>query len=173
VSQPMGRAVMVLAVALAFGAGCKPAGKASDSAGDKTAAELSDADLDAIRAVDSSFAVAANAGNADSIAGVYATNAALLPPNMPPQKGRAAIRAFWGGFFQAYTVRFEINSDVVEGRGDLAYNMGHYRFTAVPKAKANPGMADEGKFLEILKKQSDGSWKYVVDMYSSNLAPQH
>jgi len=92
---------------------------------------------------------------------------------MPPQKGRAAIRAFWGGFFEAYTVRFEINSDVVEGRGDLAYNMGHYRFSAVPKAKANPGVADEGKFLEILKKQSGGSWKYVIDMYSSNLAPQH
>ena len=172
-SQPMGRAVMVVAVALAFGAGCKTAGKVSDPAGGKTAAELSDADLDAIRAVDSSFAVAANAGSADSIAAVYATNAALLPPNMPPQKGRTAIRAFWGGFFEAYTVRFEINSDVVEGRGDLAYNMGHYRFSAVPKAKANPGVADEGKFLEILKKQSDGSWKYVVDMYSSNLAPQH
>jgi uncharacterized protein (TIGR02246 family) len=173
VSQPMGRAVMVMAVGLAFSAGCKGTGKVSDSAGGKPAAELSDADLGAIRAVDSSFAAAANAGSADSIAGVYATNAALLPPNLPPQKGRPAIRAFWGGFFEAYTVRFEINSDVVEGRGDLAYNMGHYRFTAVPKAKANPGVADEGKFLEILKKQADGSWKYVVDMYSSNLAPQH
>jgi ketosteroid isomerase-like protein len=51
--------------------------------------------------------------------------------------------------------------------------MGHYRFTAVPKAKSDPGVADEGKFLEILKKQPDGSWKYLVDMYSSNLAPQH
>ena len=87
-SQPMGRAVMVVAVGLAFGAGCKTAGKASDSAGGKPAAELSDADLGAIRAVDSSFAAAANAGSADSVAAVYATNAALLPPNMPPQKGR-------------------------------------------------------------------------------------
>jgi uncharacterized protein (TIGR02246 family) len=173
VFQSMGRALTVFAVGLAFGSACKPAGKVSDSAGDKAASELSAADRDAIRAVDSAFAAAANAGSADSIAGVYATNAALLPPNLPPQKGRAAIRSFWGGFFEAYTVRFEINSDVVEGRGDLAYNMGHYRFTAVPKAKANPGVADEGKFLEILKQQSDGSWKYVVDMYSSNLAPQH
>jgi len=173
VLQPMGRAVMVVAVGLAFGSACKNAEKASDSVGGKAAMELSDADHDAIRAVDSAFAAAANAGSADSIAGLYANNAALLPPNLPPQKGRTAIRAFWGGFFEAYTVRFEINSDVLEGRGDLAYNMGHYRFTAVPKAKANPGVADEGKYLEILKKQSDGSWKYVVDMYSSNLAPQH
>ena len=41
------------------------------------------------------------------------------------------------------------------------------------RRKADPGVADEGKFLEILKKQPDGSWKYLVDMYSSNLAPQH
>ena len=26
----------------------------------------------------------------------------------------------------------------------------------------------EGKFLEVLKRQPDGSWSYVVDMYSSN-----
>jgi ketosteroid isomerase-like protein len=43
----------------------------------------------------------------------------------------------------------------------------------VPKATGAPGMADEGKFIEILKKQPDGGWKYVVDMYSSNLALQH
>jgi uncharacterized protein (TIGR02246 family) len=116
---------------------------------------------------------AANAGNADQIAEVYAEDGSLLAPNLPPQKGRDAIRSFWGGFLDAYTVRFEVASDTIEGRGDLAYSQGHYRFTAVPKAKGVPGIADEGKFLEILRKQRDGSWKYVVDMYSSNLALQH
>jgi len=172
VLQPLGRAVLVVTVGLTL-VGCKTAPKATNSAGGNSAAELTQADLDAIRGVDSAFAAAANAGNADSIALLYTNNAALLPPNLPPQKGRAAIRAFWGGFFQVYTVRFEIGSDALEGRGDLAYNVGHYRFTAVPKAKADPGVADEGKFVEILRKQPDGSWKYVVDMYSSNLAPQH
>ena len=91
-SQPMGRAVMVVAVALAFSAGCKPAGKVSDAAGGKTAAELSDADLAAIRAVDSSFAVAANAGSADSIAGVIpspvigSTKLPASPISKPPSK---------------------------------------------------------------------------------------
>jgi uncharacterized protein (TIGR02246 family) len=135
--------------------------------------ELTDADRAAIRAADSSFAAAANAGDVDAVAAVYARDASLLAPNLPPQRGQAAIRGFWGGFLNAYTVKFEIASDTIEGRGDLAYNMGQYRFTAVPKVRSNPGVADEGKFLEVLKKQPDGSWKYVVDMYSSNLAPQH
>jgi uncharacterized protein (TIGR02246 family) len=116
---------------------------------------------------------AANAGDADGVAAAYAADAALLAPNLPPQKGHDAIKAFWGGFLDAYTVRFEVVSDTIEGRGDLAYNRGHYRFTAVPKAKGVPGVADEGKFIEILKQQPDGSWKYVVDMWSSNLALQH
>lgn len=149
---------------------CQPADKPS---GDPTPPELSAADLTAIRAADSSFVAAINRGDVDALASVYAGTAALLPPNLPPQRGRTAIRSFWAGFLNAYSVRFEIGSDTIEGRGDLAYNLGHYRFTAVPKAKADPGVADEGKFVEVLKKQSDGSWKYVVDMYSSNLAPQH
>jgi ketosteroid isomerase-like protein len=134
---------------------------------------ISPADEAKIRSADSTFVAAANAADVAGILAVYASDAALLAPNLPPQKGHDAIKAFWGGLLDAYTVRFEVVSDTIEGRGDLAYNQGHYRFTAVPKAKGVPGVADEGKFVEILKKQPDGSWKYVVDMYSSNLALQH
>jgi uncharacterized protein (TIGR02246 family) len=137
-----------------------------------TPAALSDTDLAAIRTADSTFMAAANAGDVDGVVAVYANDAVLLPPNAPAQRGRNAIRSFWGGLLKAYTVKFEVGSDTVEGRGDLAYNVGHYRLTAVPKEKANPGMADEGKFVEILKKQPDGSWKYAVDMYNSNLTGQ-
>jgi uncharacterized protein (TIGR02246 family) len=161
----------VAGAAAVLGGGCQSGGNRSDNAA--AAGELSAADLEGIRAADSAFMAAANAGDIDAVTAVYASDAALLPPNLPPQKGQNAIRGFWGGFLKAYTVRFELGSDTIEGRGDLAYNMGHYRFTAVPKARNQPGVADEGKFLEILKRQPDGKWKYVVDMYSSNLAPQH
>jgi uncharacterized protein (TIGR02246 family) len=134
-------------------------------------AALSARDSAGIAAADSAFQAAANAGNAAGIAAVYATDASLLPPNLPLRRGRTAIQAFWAGLLDAYSVKFEIASDMIEGRGDLAYNMGHYRFTAVPKEKNAPGIADEGKFVEILKKQLDGNWKYVVDIYNSNLAP--
>jgi uncharacterized protein (TIGR02246 family) len=166
VFQLSGRVVLVCAAVLALQA-CH----SSDSAEAKPA-QLSATDLAGIRAADSSFMAAANAGDVDGVAAVYTSDAALLPPNLPPQRGRNAIKGYWGGLLQAYTVKFELGSDTIEGRGDLAYNVGHYRLTAVPKDKANPGMADEGKFVEILKKQGDGTWKYVVDMYSSNLAGQ-
>jgi uncharacterized protein (TIGR02246 family) len=134
-------------------------------------AALSARDSAGIAAADSAFQAAANAGNAVGVAAVYATDASLLPPNLPLRRGRTAIQAYWAGLLDAYTVTFEVVSDMIEGRGDLAYNMGHYRFTAVPKEKNAPGIADEGKFVEILKKQPDGNWKYIVDIYNSNLAP--
>jgi uncharacterized protein (TIGR02246 family) len=150
---------------------CRPKEKGTMDAGPP--AGLSPADEARIRSVDSAFVAAANGGDAEAVAAVYADDGALLAPNLPPQRGRNAIKAFWGGFLDVYTVRFEVVSDTVEGRGDLAYNQGHYRFTAVPKAKGAPGVADEGKFLEVLRKRPDGSWQYVLDMYSSNLALQH
>jgi uncharacterized protein (TIGR02246 family) len=159
-------------LALGASSACRPKG-GGDPEGARAAASLSAEDVARIRSADSAFMASANAGDADGVAAVYAEEGSLLAPNLPPQKGRDAIKAFWGGFLDAYTVRFEVASDTIEGRGDLAYNQGHYRFTAVPKAKGAPGVADEGKFVEILKKQPDGSWKYVVDMYSSNLALQH
>ena len=158
-------------VVIALAASCRPNDTAD--AERQVPRSLSPADQAGIRSVDSAFMAAANAGDAEAVAAVYAEAGTLLAPNLPPQKGREAIKAFWGGFLDAYTVRFEVVSDTIEGRGDLAYNQGHYRFSAVPKAKAAAGVADEGKFLEILKKQPDGSWRYVVDMYSSNLALQH
>ena len=161
--------VLLGILVLGTSSACRP----KDGGGREAAASLSPADQAGIRSVDSAFMAAANAGDVEGVAAAYADDASLLAPNLPPQKGGDAIKAFWGGFLDAYTVRFEVASDTIEGRGDLAYNQGHYRFTAVPKAKGAPGTADEGKFIEILKKQPDGSWKYVVDMYSSNLAPRH
>jgi ketosteroid isomerase-like protein len=165
--------VLLIAACLALSAACRAGEKAGGGKASDSPAALTPADEAAIRGADSAFVTAVNAADVNGIVGVYAGDAALLPPNLPVQRGRDAVKAFWGGFLDVYTVRMEIGSDTMEGRGDLAYNVGHYRFTAVPKAKGAPGVADEGKFVEVLKKQADGSWKYVVDMYSSNLAAQH
>jgi uncharacterized protein (TIGR02246 family) len=146
-------------------------GGSRDSKRTDAVPSLSAADSAGIAAADSAFRSAANSGDAAAIAAVYTTDASLLPPNLPLRRGRTAIKAFWAGLLDAYTLTFEIAPDVIEGRGDLAYNMGHYRFTAVPKEKNAAGFADEGKFVEILKKQPDGSWKYAVDIYNSDLAP--
>jgi uncharacterized protein (TIGR02246 family) len=162
-------AIVLTIAALPFAAGCNPAGTDRAPAGAKP---LSSADQDGIRAADLAFAAAANAGNVDAVAAVYTDEATLLPPNQPPRKGREAIREFWGGMLGAYSVRFEVETVAIEGLGDLAYALGRYNLTATPKAKGQPAIEEEGKFVEILRRQPDGSWKYVVDMYSPNSPPK-
>ena len=156
-------------------AACGPARPAGDAAVSDTAAApaatapLTEADLAAIRAADSTFGAAASAGDIDGVVSVYAPDGSLLPPNAPGMKGSEAIRGFWGGLLQAYSTKFELETDQIEGRGDLAYVVGRYRLTGTPKAKGTPPLADQGKFVEVLKRQPDGSWKYAVDIYNSDL----
>src|SRR5215212_6955167 len=69
---------------------------------------LTAADSNAIVAADSAFVTAANGGNVQGVVSVYAIDAALLPPNVPLQRGRAAVRRYWGGLLDAYTIRFEV-----------------------------------------------------------------
>jgi uncharacterized protein (TIGR02246 family) len=133
------------------------------------AAPLAAADLAAIRATDSAFVTAAAAGDAAGVASIYLPDARVLPPNAPAVQGRDAIQKLWGGLLDAYQVKFDVSADEVEGRGDLAYARGHYTLDGTPKAKGVPPLHDQGKFLEILRRQPDGTWRYAVDMYSSDL----
>lgn len=128
---------------------------------------LATSDVVALHRADSAFAAAVNAGDAAAVAAVYLPNAHLLPPNAPPIEGREAIRKFWAGLLDAYQVKITMGTDEVEGRGDLAFARGHYALDATPKGKGAP-FHEEGKFVEILRRQPDAGWGYAVDMYSPN-----
>jgi uncharacterized protein (TIGR02246 family) len=133
------------------------------------AAPLAAEDVAAIRATDSTFAGAMGAGDAAGVAAMYLPDAHLLPPNLGPVEGREAIHQFVAGMLNAYRITVSISSDAIEGRGDLAYARGHYTLEGAPKAAGTPPMHDEGKFVEVLRRLPDGTWRYAVDMYSSNL----
>jgi uncharacterized protein (TIGR02246 family) len=125
-------------------------------------------DIAAIRATDSTFAGALGAGDAAGVAAIYLPDAHLLPPNLAAVEGREAIQQFFAGFLKAYHITIVISADEIEGRGDLAFARGHYTMEGTPKAAGTPPLREEGKFLEVLRRQADGSWRYAVDMYSSN-----
>ena len=96
----------------------------------------------------------------------YADDARVLPPNHATVTGREAIAALLrsDGAFQ--DVRFTILA--LEGRNDLAYVHGAYQITFTPPGAAEP-VGDKGKYVEIWKKQRDGSWKVVLDIFNSDL----
>lgn len=161
---------LIVPLVLAALLGCRASADHGRAPASTDPGTLGAADLAAIRGVDSSFASAGEAGSAEAMAALYAADAQVLPPNAPAVEGRAAIQKLWGGLLAAYQLKLQVVADEVEGRGDLAYARGHYTMDATPRV---PGGAapfqDRGKFLEILRRQADGSWRYAVDMYSSDL----
>jgi uncharacterized protein (TIGR02246 family) len=159
-----------LALAVLLAGACRPAPpEARSAAADAAIAPLTAADQAAIRATDTAFVTAANAGDAAGLAALYLADASLMPPNAAVVQGHDGIEKFWGAFAGAYGISITVTAEEVEGHGDLAYSRGRYTLDLAPKAKGAAPEHDEGKFLEILRRQPDGTWRYAVDMYSSNL----
>jgi ketosteroid isomerase-like protein len=127
---------------------------------------LSDADRAAIDSTEKEFVRLALAGDFAGLArGYYPDDGTVMPPNAPAATGHAAIEAFFRTL--PPLTAFELRTEELEGTGDLAYKRGRYTMTmAIP---GGPALVDSGKYLEVLKKQSDGSWKTLRDMFSSDL----
>jgi len=161
-----------LAALLVLGAACQPASKTETAAmgGESAAAPagLSAEDETAVRAIDAEWARAASAGDGNAIAALYATDATVLPPMEPIRQGEAS-KKYWVDFTNSFSGPIELTTTAVEGRGDLAYGVGTYRMSLTPKkAGAKPLPTEEGKYVEVFKKQADGSWKIIYDIWNAN-----
>jgi len=126
---------------------------------------LSDEDLAVIEASTQAFETAMAANDMKGVAATYTEDAVLLPPNSPRVEGRAAIQAYFEGF--PPLTSFELEDVEIDGTGEFAYVVGVYTM-ALDMGGEEP-VADTGKYMEIRKKQTDGSWLLYRDMFSSDL----
>ncbi|MEE8116597.1 MAG: DUF4440 domain-containing protein [Gemmatimonadales bacterium] len=126
-------------------------------------AALTDTDRDAIRASLDAFTDAALAQDWDAIVALYTEDAVLMPPNGPAVTGHAEIRDSWVAFPPLSAIHAEMVE--IEGVGDLAYVRGTYHI--VMDVEGSP--EDTGKFLEIRRRQDDGAWLIVRDIYNSDV----
>jgi uncharacterized protein (TIGR02246 family) len=138
--------------------------------GDKPAAPagLSANDEAAIRAIDTAWSRAFAAGDGKALAALYSDDATVLPPNESIQKGEA-VKKYLAGFTEGYSGTFEFTPTAIEGRDDLAYTVGTYRATVTErKPGAKPYPTEEGKYITVVKRQPDGSWKMIYDIWNVN-----
>jgi uncharacterized protein (TIGR02246 family) len=125
---------------------------------------LNEKEMAAVKAVSATFKNACESSNWDALAANYSKDAVLMPPGMEPIKGREAIQAHFAAFPPATEVMME---DVeISGEGGMAYVMGRYALTITPEG--GEPMTMTGQYLDIRKRQADGTWVIVRDMYSAN-----
>jgi uncharacterized protein (TIGR02246 family) len=127
---------------------------------------LSDGDKTAIRAASDSFVANARARRDSANALLFTENASFMPPNARIAEGRAAIQAWMSGF--PTMSDFTLTPIEIDGRGDLAYVRGTYSFKIVGSDGHQVG-EDHGKYLEVRRKQADGKWLIVADIFNSDV----
>lgn len=151
------RALAAVVIGILVLAGCQPATV------DTTADEA------VIRASAPAWAAAHNAGDLDTLAGMYWDDAVLQPPGAPSATGRAAIREFLAGdtaAMRAAALTMNIpEAGAVDVSGDLAYEAGTYSVTDPSGATV-----DTGKYIGVFLKR-DGTWRYIRDTWNSDYPP--
>ncbi len=146
--------VAATAVVLLSAGYCEPAG-------------LSEADEAAIEEVAVQALEIAN-GSKDWMAYVsayYAEDGMIMAPNAEPVQGLEGLAATFEAMPPFTDLAFETLE--IDGTSDMAWVRGKY--TAVWMVPGADPMPDEGSYLEIWRRQADGSWRVAMDIFNSDL----
>ena len=102
----------------------------------------------------------------------WAEDAVMMPPGLPPVRGRAAIRQYveTAANLPGFQIHWEPESVCVSRSGDLAY-MIERNVTTFNDSQGNP-VTTYGKVVTVWRKEADGSWRNVVDMWNEAPPPQ-
>jgi len=97
----------------------------------------------------------------------------MRPDN--PARGRPELDAFvgtsWKARMEGFDTKMSITPLEIVVTGPWAYSRGTYTQDLTSKGSGKLTHVD-GKFLTILKQQTDGSWKIFRDCFNSNVPPK-
>jgi ketosteroid isomerase-like protein len=138
---------------LALLCGCQPAAPA-----------FTDADAAAVRGNIDDYVRAALAADWEAWGNTLAEDVVFMPPNQAPLVGRDAAVSYVRAFPRL--TAFTATPAEVAGQGDAAWVRGTYSLTvALPDGTP---MQESGSFLEVHRRQPDGTWRYTHSMWHSD-----
>lgn len=124
-------------------------------------------DISKIKALSAARAKAFNEGDANIIAMAFTDDGLLMAPGTKSTTGRDAVRAYYKGIFDQYKTFLESGYEDVDISGDLAYGVGFARVKLVPHTGGDT-LFSTAKYINILKRQQDGSWLTTHDIWNGN-----
>lgn len=115
---------------------------------------------DQIEAASKGFAVELGKGQAAKIAGMYADDARVMPPNGSMVQERTKIQQFWQGFIDS-GAKLSLSTSDVEAQGNVAIELGTFELVAPD------GKRELGKFIVVWRRYKK-DWKIAYDIWNSN-----
>ena len=111
------------------------------------------------------YAASVNASDLERWLAIWVEDGIQLPPDAPRRSGKAAIRTEMQPLIELFDWQMAVYPDEIQVLGEKAYAHGLYEFAMTPK-EGGDSMGSKGKFLTILRKQVDGSWKIAIDCFN-------
>ena len=127
---------------------------------------LSEADVSAIQAASDKWVATYNENDWEALGELFTVDATMMPPNSPAVVGRDAIAAWEAEYETGFQIAFDVQE--IEGEGDIAYIRGR-SCVFIPLETGGYGV-DVGKYLEIRKRDENGEWLIVTDIFNSDAA---
>lgn len=102
----------------------------------------------------------------------WADDAVVMSPGQPPIKGKKAIREMVEGTSKipGFKISWEPLSVSISKSGDMAYMIEQNQIT-INDTLGNP-KTEFNKSVTIWRKEADGSWKNIVDIWNSDPSSQ-
>jgi ketosteroid isomerase-like protein len=100
---------------------------------------------------------------------LYTEDASLIPPGEAIVTGRANIQAYWQGAIDAGIVDVTVATIATGSDGDLGYEVG--RFTMTVRQPDGKEVVERGKYVELLKRGDDGTWKSIYGAWNADPLP--
>jgi len=126
-------------------------------------------ELVALRAAATAYHEAASAKDGEAVVGMYDQAAVMIPPNADLVEGLNEVQNYRFGFIETPGVEleFELVRAEVSAAGDIGWTLAIGEIT-INQPEGPPGR-DQVRDFHTWKKQADGSWKVVVDVWNSGL----
>jgi ketosteroid isomerase-like protein len=121
-----------------------------------------------IMKADSAWDKASEAKSAEGWLSFYADDAIMMPPGEKVCKDKASREASIKAMFAipGMSLRFQTAKVELSKMGDLGYAVGVYQWSS--KDAKGKDYHEVGKYCETWKKQADGNWKCIVDIWNAD-----
>lgn len=109
-------------------------------------------------------------GAAEAFNQYLANDAIQLPAQADPIMGRESIYSRMKASNGKYVLQWEPKKAEVSKSGDMGYTWGTYSITS--EDEKGQKRTSYGKYLNVWKKQNDGSWKVLIDIGNQSPTPK-
>ncbi len=127
--------------------------------------QLPETDIAAINKIYKQANHACSTGDAELYLSLFTKDAIVMAQNAPAIIGKEALRPVIIGLFSMFDLKLPYTINKIEAIKDNAIVRTSFQYSMTPKENGTTNLR-KGKQLDIIKRQSDGSWKIYIQCWN-------